>query len=140
MGNGCCRKEQEQDKEQEQKAQFEQPTRLTALDAPAMQSQPQAQQPKPEAKEEVKAGGGIGRRKPCAFLTQTCRGHASGVNCMAVDEAGELVATGSDDCSVRLWRLAGGELHEAAVLRGHQDYITCASILILPPPGRNSYL
>ena len=133
MGNECCRKEQEkeQERERDEKAQLEQPTSLTSIDAQAMQEQqPQVQQPKP-AQREAKAGG-IGGRKACAFLTQTCRGHTSGVNCMAVDEAGELVATGSDDSSVRVWRLSGGELHEAAVLRGHQDYITCALLFLLP--------
>ena len=137
MGNGCCRKQQERELERDEKAQLENPTSLAAIDVSAMQPQPQMQQQEPvprDEKEEAKAGGGIGRRKPCAFLTQTCRGHTSGVNCMAVDEAGDLVATGSDDSSVRVWQLAGGELHEAAVLRGHQDYITCvlssASVLV----------
>lgn len=130
MGNTCCRRGSRDSHEKAQIGDEKQRTRLSVLDGGAntMQSQQPPAKPKPAAGREDEAGRG-GGRKQCAFLTQTCRGHTAGVNCMTVNEAGDLVATGSDDCTVRMWQLAGGELKEAALLRGHLDYITCARAL-----------
>ncbi|KAL5111039.1 WD repeat-containing protein 86 [Taenia crassiceps] len=49
--------------------------------------------------------------------------HTEEINCLAVSADASLLASGSEDCSVRLWSMERFEcVHE---LLGHTDYITC---------------
>lgn len=49
--------------------------------------------------------------------------HAEEINCLAVSRDGSLVASGSEDCSVRVWSTEKWDC--VRELLGHNDYITC---------------
>jgi RNA polymerase sigma factor (sigma-70 family) len=49
------------------------------------------------------------------------RGHRSGVYATAVSPDGKVIATGSQDCTIRLWDAATGK--ELRRLEGHRDWI-----------------
>ena len=57
-------------------------------------------------------------------LLQTLDDHQSGINCMALSDDGSLLATGSDDCQIRLWTTKSTPVECLSVLIGHQEYIT----------------
>ncbi|WP_119068296.1 eIF2A-related protein [Aggregatilinea lenta] len=52
-------------------------------------------------------------------------GHQEYVNSVAWSPDGTMLASGSDDMSVRLWDVASGE--EVRVLRGHEDYVNAVA-------------
>jgi len=60
-----------------------------------------------------------------ALRADSCRlvleGHEGGVRAVAVSPDGALVASGSDDDTVRLWDASSGQVR--AVLRGHEDMV-----------------
>ena len=64
--------------------------------------------------------------------TRICelKGHTGDVNCVA-SVPGDLVATGSDDKTVRIWRAATGA--HVATLQGHKGYVYALAML---PDGR----
>lgn len=63
-------------------------------------------------------------------LMRQLEGHTGGVECVAFSPDGTLLASGSADTSVRLWRVADGEpLH---TLEGHTASVLC---LAFSPDG-----
>jgi WD40 repeat protein len=60
------------------------------------------------------------------------RGHEAGVTSVAVAPAGNRVVSASEDCSVRVWELPGGE--EVLCLRGHDRRVQGVA---LTPDGRH---
>lgn len=61
---------------------------------------------------------------------QTCSDHQGGINCLAISADGHTVATGSDDCTARIWNDngPGGGFVARHVLQGHDKYIRCICI------------
>ena len=58
------------------------------------------------------------------WLLQTLDDHESGINCMALSHDTTVLATGSDDHTVRLWSTKTTPVECLSVLVGHADYIT----------------
>jgi len=54
--------------------------------------------------------------------------HAGAINCMAVSEDGSILATGSDDNTIRLWTSKAPRCDCIGILAGHENYITCVVI------------
>ena len=59
------------------------------------------------------------------YLLQTLEEHQGGINCMALSEDGSVLATGSEDCTTRLWTTKTALVECIGILRGHEDYINC---------------
>ena len=53
--------------------------------------------------------------------TATLKGHGNTVNALAFSPDGKLLATGSQDRTVKLWELPSGELRDS--LEGHEDVV-----------------
>lgn len=58
------------------------------------------------------------------WLIQTLDDHESGINCMALSDDSTVLATGSDDHTIRLWSTKSTPIECLSVLSGHSDYIT----------------
>lgn len=58
------------------------------------------------------------------WLLQTLDEHESSINCMAISSDMSVLATGSDDHTVRLWTAKAMPVECLSVLVGHADYIT----------------
>ena len=58
------------------------------------------------------------------WLIQTLDDHESGINCMALSHDSTVLATGSDDHSVRLWSTKTSPVECLNVLSGHTNYIS----------------
>jgi WD40 repeat protein len=56
----------------------------------------------------------------------TLKGHTGDIKCVAIDPEGQLLASGSTDNTVRLWRLPDGAALK--VLEGHRGDIECLAI------------
>ena len=54
--------------------------------------------------------------------------HEGGVNTMALSEDGSILASGSDDHTIRLWTTITDACECIGVLIGHDDYINCVLI------------
>jgi len=54
--------------------------------------------------------------------------HAGAINCMTVSEDGSILATGSDDNTIRLWTAKAPRCDCIGILAGHKNYITCIVI------------
>lgn len=67
-------------------------------------------------------GSAASKRKD--WLEQTLDDHESGINCMALSHDQTVLATGSDDHTVRLWSTKTTPIECLSVLVGHTDYIT----------------
>ena len=61
----------------------------------------------------------------------TLEGHTDELRCLAISPDGQLLATGSCDHTVQLWRLPDGKALET--LQGHIDSVNC---LAISPEGR----
>ncbi|CAF0910889.1 unnamed protein product [Adineta ricciae] len=68
-----------------------------------------------------------GRREN--WLLQTLENHESGINCMTLSDDTSVLATGSDDNTIRLWSTRTESVEYLTVLAGHADYITHIVIL-----------
>jgi WD40 repeat protein len=64
----------------------------------------------------------LGRLTVCQRVLE---GHAGPVSCLALSPDSTLAATGSNDGTVRLWRLTDGAA--LAVLKGHDDWIAAVT-------------
>ena len=73
-------------------------------------------------------GNRSGKKKEKVEAFQICREHEDSINCMDVSEDGSLLATGSDEGTIRLWTTQTMPVECVALLEGHEDYIT--SLLI----------
>ena len=58
------------------------------------------------------------------WLLQTLDEHESAINCMAISHDHSVLATGSDDHTIRLWSAKTPQVECLSVLVGHADYIT----------------
>ena len=65
----------------------------------------------------------------CRYCTKTLSGHGDWVRTLDVDESGRLVATGSNDQTVRVWDISTGECK--AELRGHDHVVEFVSFFPL---------
>ncbi|MBD2312407.1 protein kinase [Desertifilum sp. FACHB-1129] len=68
--------------------------------------------------------------RPGWQCTQTLTGHANSVGAIALTRDGQYLATGSFDCTIKLWRLDGGAV---STLNGHYQPVTA---LIFTPDGQ----
>ena len=62
------------------------------------------------------------------FLLETLVGHEGGINCMGLSEDGSVLATGSEDATVRLWTTQTDRSECIGILKGHDDYINCLAV------------
>jgi WD40 repeat protein len=62
---------------------------------------------------------------------RTLSGHTSCVNSVAFSPDGRLLASGSDDDTIKLWEVASGSL--VRTLSGHTSYVTSVAF---SPDGR----
>jgi len=63
-----------------------------------------------------------------AYLLDAVLEHCGSINCMALSDDNSILATGSDDRSVRLWTTKSARCHCFGILSGHEDRITCVTI------------
>ena len=63
---------------------------------------------------------------PDGAALHTLQGHAAGVGYLAFDPAGQLLASGSDDHTIRLWRLPS--VVALKTLKGHVNGVSCLAI------------
>lgn len=66
------------------------------------------------------------KRKTYSLAIMT--GHINGVNAMALSDDNNMLATASDDKTVRLWRAKLDGYDFFSVLIGHEDYVNCVLI------------
>lgn len=66
------------------------------------------------------------KRKTYSLAIMT--GHNNGVNAMALSDDNNMLATASDDKTVRLWRAKFDGYDFFSVLIGHEDYVNCVLI------------
>jgi COMPASS component SWD3 len=59
-------------------------------------------------------------------LIDTFTGHANSINCLAISPNGEMLASGSEDNTIRLWNLETGEC--LATLSGHEAGVKSVAI------------
>ena len=73
--------------------------------------------------------GGCGsKNKSGNSLLESVEAHEKGINCMALSEDGSVLASGSEDKTIKLWCTKTSECECIGILRGHEDYITCILI------------
>lgn len=73
-------------------------------------------------------GASIKKDKQKSLLLQTLVEHDGSINCMELSEDGSVLATGSDDKTIRLWSTKTDEIECIGLLEGHDDYITSLAI------------
>lgn len=47
--------------------------------------------------------GATKKEKQSPYLLQSCEDHESSINCMTLSDDASVLATGSDDATIRLW-------------------------------------
>ena len=62
------------------------------------------------------------------YQLDVLREHKGGVNAMVLSEDETILATGSDDHTVRLWTTVTDVCECIGVLTGHTDYVNCVLI------------
>jgi WD40 repeat protein len=74
-------------------------------------------------------GNGVSKKdKQDINLLQSLEEHEGSVNCMALSDDGSLLASGSDDATIRIWSTKTDQVECIGILEGHDDYITCLLI------------
>jgi len=73
-----------------------------------------------QSKSKVKA-----EAKTKTYQLDVLTDHKGGVNAMALSEDEAILATGSDDHTVRLWTTTTDVCECIGVLIGHDDYVNC---------------
>lgn len=68
------------------------------------------------------------KKKDETYELEVLTDHTGGVNVMALSEDEAILATGSDDHSVRLWTTTTDYCECIGVLTGHADYVNCVLI------------
>jgi len=63
-----------------------------------------------------------------AYDLDVLHDHSGAINCMTVSEDGSILATGSDDNTIRLWTAKTPRCDCIGILSGHTGYITCVVI------------
>ena len=63
-----------------------------------------------------------------SFQLETFYEHTGGINVMALSEDEAILASGSDDKTVKLWTTMGDNCDCIGTLEGHEDIIYCLSI------------
>jgi len=76
-----------------------------------------------QSKVKVKA-----EAKQKTYLVDTLTDHEAGINTMALSDDGAILASGSDDHTVRLWTTTTDRCECVGVLVGHDDYVNCVLI------------
>ena len=78
------------------------------------------------------ASGGSGKANPNEFVIgldvvvrEVAEKHSKGVNWVSFSPTGHLLATASDDKSVKVWKLTDHKMWELDSLRGHSHNVTC---------------
>jgi WD40 repeat protein len=94
---------------------------LSLAQQPTAQNKDKAPAKKPAQKAE-------GRLKLCATL----KGHSGNVHCVTFSPDGKLLASGSEDSTVKIWDTASGK--EVRTLAGHEDIIWS---LAFSPDGKS---
>ncbi|VDK81611.1 unnamed protein product [Dibothriocephalus latus] len=70
------------------------------------------------------------RTKPTYEPAVKLEGHHEEVNCIAVSADGSLLASGSEDFSVRIWNFGEGASYECIrELVGHTEYVVCVAFM-----------
>ena len=54
-------------------------------------------------------------------------GHEKGINWGCFHPKRNLIASGADDKSIKLWRMSGARAWEMDTLRGHQNNVSCVA-------------
>ncbi len=67
------------------------------------------------------------RVRPSPWLLECHSEHEGSINCMSLSEDASVLATGSDDSTIRLWTTATNKSQCLGILKGHKKYITCLS-------------
>ena len=87
-----------------------------------------------ELKEKHQKYAGDGKYKKSEMFTgvevevkSICEGHEKGVNFAVFHPNRNLVASGSDDKLIKLWRMSGARAWEMDTLRGHQNNVSCVA-------------
>jgi hypothetical protein len=75
-----------------------------------------------DQRQRAVGGGGLERHGPGGRIVAHLRGHAAVVGALAFSHDGRLLASGSDDETVRVYDVRSGQL--VAVLRGHKGPVT----------------
>lgn len=74
-------------------------------------------------------GNGVAKKdKQNSYLLQTLEEHEGSVNCMALSDDCSVLATGSDDATIRIWSTKTDQVECIGILEGHTDYVTCLLI------------
>ncbi|HAJ61531.1 MAG TPA: serine/threonine protein kinase, partial [Cyanobacteria bacterium UBA8543] len=58
--------------------------------------------------------------------THTLTGHSDWVKCLAITPDGQMLASGSQDKTIKLWQLDTGELKSTLI--GHWGEVNCIAI------------
>ena len=76
-------------------------------------------------------GNGAAKKQDKAktWILQTCEEHEGSINCMDLSDDASVLATGSDDKTIRLWSTKNDNIDCIGILEGHEDYVTSVTIV-----------
>jgi WD40 repeat protein len=75
-------------------------------------------------------GNGAAKKdKTKTWILQTCDEHEGSINCMDLSDDASVLATGSDDKTIRLWSTKTDNIDCIGILEGHEDYVTSVTIV-----------
>ena len=67
--------------------------------------------------------------KAKSWILQTCEEHEGSINCMDLSDDASVLATGSDDKTIRLWSTKTDNIDCIGILEGHEDYVTFVTVV-----------